>query len=132
MSKIREVKNAHNKTTYYSIVSIYDNYSAVEWIGKVLGNNCLCVDYIILKDLSNRSDEGNTNKQLSPKVSIEDINREIKQRETDIISVTGQFDGKPLVVGVDLREHIAFVTTRNSRPANITSIEQQLNLIYFQ
>lgn len=129
MSRLNEKKNAHNTITYYFVESVNDNRSTACWMASLLKNNILVSEYITLKDLANRNDEGNTNKQLTAKATYDEIVKELDQREIDIISITGKFDGKPIVVGVDLRDCHVFVTTRNKESADLRMIEKQLDLV---
>lgn len=46
----------------------------------------------------------------------------------NVISINGEYDNVPVVIGVDLRNRNIFLTTRNKIPADIKSIEKKLQL----
>lgn len=128
MNKIKEVADKHVTLRRYSLSGIKDVESAIEWFGKARKISCLTTEYITLKDLTNRNDEGNMSKQLSPDVDINDIYNELSVREIDKVSLSGEYKNKPIVIGVDLNDKTVSITVRNKNRADIEEIEKLLGL----
>ena len=76
----------------------------------------------------NRSDEGSSNVQLDAQVAVDTMKQELKMRDVDIITLNGTFNGKPLVIGVDLRNNLVYLTIRKRMPADVELIEKMLKL----
>lgn len=80
-------------------------------------------------DLMNRSDEGSGNVQLDAQVTVDTMKQEIRKRGVDLITLNCRFNGKPLVIGVDLRTNLAYLTIRKRTPADVDLIENMLKLV---
>ncbi|MCI7451145.1 MAG: hypothetical protein MSD68_15925 [Blautia sp.] len=80
-------------------------------------------------DLINRSDEGSGNVQLDAQVTVDTMKQEIKKRDVDLITLNCRFNGKSLVIGVDLRTNLAYLTIRKRTPADVDLIENMLKLV---
>lgn len=46
---------------------------------------------------------------------------EFKKRDVDLITLNCRFNDKPLVIGVDLRSNLVYLTIRKKTPANVGS-----------
>lgn len=76
----------------------------------------------------NCSDEGSSNVQLDAQVAVDTMKQELEMRDVDIITLNGTFTGKPLVIGVDLRNNLVYLTIRKRMPADVELIEKILKL----
>ena len=128
MSLVKERKNGTNITRYYKLEQVFSNLSAVEWISSVRSISGVDVEYVYYSDLMNRSDEGSSNVQLYAQVAVDTMKQELKMRDVDIITLKGTFNGKPLVIGVDLRNNLVYLTIRKRMPADVELIEKMLKL----
>lgn len=128
MSLVKERKNGTNITRYYKLEQVFSNLSAVEWISSVRSISGVDVEYVYYSDLMNRSDEGSSNVQLDAQVAVDTMKQELKMRDVDIITLNGTFNGKPLVIGVDLRNNLVYLTIRKRMPADVELIEKMLKL----
>lgn len=129
MSLVKERNNGTNITRYYNLEQVFSNLSAVEWINSVRSISGVDVEYIYYSDLMNRSDEGSSNVQLDAQVAVDTMKQELKTRDVDIITLNGTFNGKPLVIGVDLRSNLVYLTIRKRKPADVELIEKMLKLV---
>lgn len=128
MSFIKEKSNVTNITRYYTSDIITCGIEAVKWICATKDIEGLIVDYIYYRDLQNRSDEGSGSVQLNADVSLSEMINNYNNRDVDLISINGEYDNAPVVIGVDLRNRNVFLTTRKKTPADIKSIEKILQL----
>ena len=128
MSLVKERKNGTNITRYYKLEQVFSNLSAGEWISSVRSISGVDVEYVYYSDLMNRSDEGSSNVQLDAQVAVDTMKQELKMRDVDIITLNGTFNGKPLVIGVDLRNNLVYLTIRKRMPADVELIEKMLKL----
>lgn len=128
MGLVKERKNGTNITRYYKLEQVFSNLSAVEWISSVRSISGVDVEYVYYSDLMNRSDEGSSNVQLDAQVAVDTMKQELKMRDVDIITLNGTFNGKPLVIGVDLRNNLVYLTIRKRMPADVELIEKMLKL----
>ena len=128
MSLVKERKNGTNITRYYKLEQVFSNLSAVEWISSVRSISGVDVEYVYYSDLMNRSDEGSSKVQLDAQVAVDTMKQELKMRDVDIITLNGTFNGKPLVIGVDLRNNLVYLTIRKRMPADVELIEKMLKL----
>lgn len=128
MSFIKEKSSYTNIIRYYTSDLITCGIEAVEWIYAAKNMEGLIVDYIYYSDLQNRSDEGSGNVQLNADVSLSEMINNYNNRDVDFISINGEYDNAPVVIGVDLRNRNIAVTTRKKIPADIKSIEKKLQL----
>lgn len=129
MSLVKERNNGTNITRYYNLEQVSSNSSAVEWISSVRSVGGVDVEYIYYSDLMNRSDEGSGNVQLDAQVTVDTMKQEIKKRDVDLITLNCRFNGKPLVIGVDLRTNLAYLTIRKRTPADVDLFENMLKLV---
>ena len=128
MGLVKERKNGTNITRYYKLEQVFSNLSAVEWISSVRSISGVDIEYVYYSDLMNRSDEGSSNVQLDAQVAVDTMKQELKMRDVDIITLNGTFNGKPLVIGVDLRNNLVYLTIRKRMPADVELIEKMLKL----
>ena len=128
MSRIDINQDKHLTVWRYSNSEIYDTLSACEWIVKAAKVPSIEVDYYTLRDLTNRNDEGNTSSQLSGKANLSEMYGKVQEADIDIISMTGAYQGKLIVIGVDLRSKTISVTLNNSNSKLIDDIETLLQL----
>lgn len=128
MSFVKERKNGTNITRYYELEQVFSNLSAVEWISSVRSISGIDVEYVYYSDLMNCSDEGSSNVQLDAQVAVDTMKQELEMRDVDIITLNGTFTGKPLVIGVDLRNNLVYLTIRKKMPADVELIEKMLKL----
>lgn len=128
MSFVKERKNGTNITRYYELEQVFSNLSAVEWISSVRSINGIDVEHVYYSDLMNCSDEGSSNVQLDAQVAVDTMKQALEMRDVDIITLNGTFTGKPLVIGVDLRNNLVYLTIRKRMPADVELIEKILKL----
>lgn len=57
------------------------------------------------------------------------MKQELKTRDVDVITLNGTFNGKPSVIGVDLRSNLVYLTIRKRMPAAVELIEKMLKLV---
>jgi ssDNA-specific exonuclease RecJ len=129
MSFIKEQDNGINITRYYKISQINSNLEAIDWISSIRHISGMATDYIYYSDLMNRSDEGSGNIQLDPKVNIDTMRSKFQERDVDLISIIGEFDEKPVVIGYSSQDKNVYITIRKKIPADINMLEKELNLI---
>ncbi len=126
---LRDVSNTNsNVIRYYGIDDISNPIEAVAWICEARSAKGLALHYISLTDLVNRSDEGSGSVQLEPQTKQAEIKKIISEKSIDIISLNAEYDGKPIVIGVDLRSLLIFLSARKKNLVNIKSVEEALNL----
>lgn len=128
MSKIKERSSISNTVYYYKISKVFDSESALKWIYEIINIGIIEINYISLDELSHSSDEENASKQLPPNASTEKLVNAFKDGDIDMISITGNYENNPIVIGVDLREYNEFITIRNKKPADYISLAKKLNL----
>lgn len=129
MSLVKERNNKTNITRYYNLEQVSSNLSAAEWISSVRSISGVDVEYVYYSDLMNRSDEGSSNVQLDAQVTADTMKQEIKKRNVDFITLNCRFNGKPLVIGVDSRSNLVYLTIRKRMPADVELIEKTLKLV---
>lgn len=129
MSMIEEIDNGTHITRYYTISKISSDIEALEWLSSVRDIPKLNVGYIYYCDLMNRSDEGSGNIRLDPKVNIDTMRSKFQERDVDLISLIGEFNEKPVVIGVDLNAKQEYITIRKKAPANLETLEKELKLL---
>ena len=128
MSIIREKRNHSNITRYYQVQHVSNTEEATRWICLIVGLDEFETNYLYLSDLVNRWDEGSGDLQIDPPISEDAVLQEVVSRNADLISVNGKYKGKPIILGVDLKNYSVFVTLRKKEAADIESIERQLEL----
>ncbi len=128
MGRIDVNKDRHLTVWRYTDERVYDLKSASSWIAKAAKIPSLETDYISLRDLTNRNDEGNNSSQISGKSSSIEIYNKAQKADIDSISLTGKYKGKLIVVGVNLRNRFISITLKNSSIDLIKEIQGALNL----
>ena len=128
MSFVKERNTRTNITRYYTLEKVNSSMTAVDWISSLRDVSGLVTEYIYYSDLINRSDEGSGNIQLDSQVTTEVMKLELKKRDVDLITLNCRFNDKPLVIGVDLRSNLVYLTIRKKTPINVELIEKVLNL----
>ena len=128
MSFMKERNTRTNITRYYTFKKVNSSMTAVDWISSLRDVSGLITYYIYYSDLTNRSDEGSGNIQLDSQVTAEVMRLELKNRDVDLITLNCRFNDKPLVIGVDLRSNLVYLTIRKKTPINVELIEKVLNL----
>ena len=128
MSFVKERNNRTNITRYYTLEKVNSSMTAVDWVSSLRDVSGLVTEYIYYSDLINRSDEGSGNIQLDSQVTTEVMKLELKKRDVDLITLNCRFNDKPLVIGVDLRSNLVYLTIRKKTPINVELIEKVLNL----
>ena len=128
MGKVDVNRDRHLTVWRYSDNRVYDLKSACVWISKIVDIPSIETNYISLRDLTNRNDEGNTSTQISGEASSSEIYDKAKEADADIISLTGKYKGKLIVTGVDLRDKMISITLKNSSAKLIDEIQDALGL----
>ena len=128
MSFVKERNTRTNITRYYTFKKVNSSMTAVDWISSLRDVSGLITEYIYYSDLTNRSDEGSGNIQLDSQVTAEVMKLALKKRDVDLITLNCRFNNKPLVIGVDLRSNLVYLTIRKKTPINVELIEKVLNL----
>ena len=129
MSFVEERNNNRtNITRYYTFKKVNSSMTAVDWVSSLRNVSGLVTEYIYYSDLINCSDEGSGNIQLDSQVTTEVMKLELKNRDVDLITLNCRFNDKPLVIGVDLRSNLVYLTIRKKTPINVELIEKVLNL----
>lgn len=130
MALIRSIDNFSNLLKYYKVPDVTNEEDAVRWLNNVRYLSGIVVSYISLEDLLNRSDEGSESIEFNNEISFEDLKNAIHERSfISVISITGTYFNKPIVVGVDLRGYDEFITIRKKNAANIKALETALGLV---
>lgn len=112
MALTKEKENFSNKTCYYKLTGINTIENAIDWLDSVRFLSGIEVTYISMVDLLNRSDEGSDSTQLDARIPAEEWKSICKNRNVDLILLTGTYFENPVVIGVDLRTLDAYITTR--------------------
>lgn len=128
MSFVNEKSNSLNLTKYYKKDNLSTNSEVIRWVSDLRTTKGMSVSYFLLSDLSNRSDEDSDNTQIPGDAKYEMIEKAVKDKNVDLISAYGSFDGKPVVIGVNINRYEAFITVRKNNKANIDSLEKELAL----
>ena len=128
MSFISETNNSFNTVRYYRPENVKSDISALRWLNSVREKKEITVDYIVFRDLLHRSDEGSDSIWLDGSIGSFELEEVFLKHEADLISMNGEFNGKPIVIGYDFRVHNIFLTTRKNTPADIAALEDLLQL----
>lgn len=129
MALIRSKDSFSNLTNYYKVSGVTNEEDAVRWLNNVRYLPRIVVSYLSLEDLLNRSDEGSESIEFNNEISFEDLKNAIHKRSCiSIISITGTYFNKPIVVGIDLRGYDEFITIRKKDAADIKALEAALGL----
>lgn len=129
MDLISSKDSFSNLTNYYKVSGVTNVENAIRWINSVRYLSGIVVAYILLTDLADRSDEGSESIQLNHEISFEDLKNKIRERNIDLISITGTYFDKPIVLGVDLRGYYVFITIRKSNAVDVNALEVALRVI---
>lgn len=130
MSLLKERSDKINLTRWYSISQVKTVDDAVTWLSDVRKIPDVSTNYFYFVDLINSFDEGTSESvQLEANVSLNDMEKCARENSIDVISLIGEYDGHPVVVGVDLYKKQAYITIRKKDPADIDALERELNLL---
>lgn len=129
MSFIREENSVANITYCYKLDYIQSNIDAVCWLSEARNITGLFTKYISFDDFLNRSDEGSDDIQFDSQVSTEELKQNLQNRRVDLISITGKYLDKPIIIGLNLSNYEIYLTIRKIVPADIKQIEKLLNLV---
>ncbi len=129
MSLIQEKRTTTNITRDYRSDSLGTNKDVVRWLSDARNITGLTTKYIELCDLEERSDEGSNSRQLEAEVCFDDLEKAFDNSSVDLILLVGHYYNKPIVVGFDLVERVAYITIRKKSPADIDDLEVQLKLV---
>lgn len=120
--------NSSNLTRYYRQDNLSTNSEIIRWVSNIRTTKGVSISYFLLSDLLNHSDEGSDNTQIPGDAKYEVIEKAVKDKNVDLISAYGSFEGKPVVIGVNINRYEAFITVRKNNKANIDSLEKELAL----
>ena len=130
MAKVSTINKPYNTITYYRLDSLVDEQSIILWICWVLKRRNISPEYITLRDSFNRSDEGNTSIQITADQATEEIIMdEFSKRDIDQISITGEYLGRMIVIGIDIFSLKIYVSYDNDEPVDMESLEKELELL---
>ena len=121
-------KTIRNTIIEYNTPSISDKRSAISWLYNVLKSQIIKVCAINLSDISRSVDEGNTSTSISEVKSKNELFDMVKEYNTDIVSINADYDGKPIIIGVNLGNLKPFIVFRNSKKPNMNTLEKLFNL----
>lgn len=128
MSFVNEKSNSSNLTRHYKRDNLSTNPEVIKWISDLKTIRGVSISYLLLSDLLNRSDEGSDNTQIPGDAKYEVIEKMVKDKNVDLISAYGSFDGKPVVIGANINSYELFITIRKNNKANIAFLEKVLAL----
>ena len=128
MGRIDVNRDKHVTVWRYSDNRVYDLKSACDWLAKIIEIPSVEINHISLRELTNRNDEGNTSKQTSGCASSLEIYHIAQEIDADIISLTGKYKEKLIVIGVDVRDRLIYITLKNSSANLIDEIQDALGL----
>ncbi len=129
MSLAKEIENNANITRYYTIGQLNTDIDALAWINEIRYKEDFSTNYLYFSDLDNRSDEGSANIQIDASADYSSMLEILNNRNVDIVLINCKYKGKPVVIGVDLRERMVYVTLRKRIPADFGEIEKELQLV---
>ena len=129
MSRIESKSDRHITIWRYRISEVKDKKSACTWLIKVMHESMFEWEYLSLRDLVNRSDEGNSSMQIIGEIEVNDLYDNVKETSADFISLTGEYREKIIVIAVDLRTKNISITLKNKNKNMISEIENQLHLV---
>ena len=126
MIRIREAKDAAVCTYYYTEESVKSVEAAAAWIAGTAALPVMEPAYIMLRDLQNRSDEGNRSCRLEGTAAVQEILDALAGKDLNRIFLIGRYKGCKAGFGVDLHSFELAVTLRNKDADLIGEIEQAL------
>ena len=129
MSRIEFNSDRHVTIWRYKISEIKDIKAACTWLIKVMHESMFAWEYLSLRDLMNRSDEGNSSMQIIEEIKVNELYDNVKKTSSDLISLTGVYKEEIIVVAVDLRTKNISITLKNKNKNLISEIENQLHLV---
>lgn len=127
MSRLDKHESSSNLTIEYTLNDY--QHDVFSWLFWVANSGILQIRRIQLDNLLDEGDENSDSLVLGKIISKERIKELTAQNGTDVISIVAKFNGLPVVVGVDLRSNLPFITVRKSQRANYDLLEQKLQLI---
>lgn len=128
MSFFNEFSNKHVATREYKPSYVNETFDVAKWMFDLKKIPDLTIKYFRLSDLLNCSDEGNDSLQIDGSESYENVGKLFNENWVDIISATGKYEGKPVVIGFDHREKLIYISLRKKELANIERLENKLHL----
>ena len=126
MIRIREAKDAAVCTCYYTEESVKSVEAAAAWIVRTAALADLEPSYIMLRDLANRSDEGNQSCRLAGTAAVQEILDALEGKTIDRVFLIGRYKGCKAGFGVDLHSYELAVTLRQGDLGLLGDIEQDL------
>lgn len=125
-------RGSSGAVTYeYSLSKIYNLASSVEWVYEVLQRPELAITKVKLASLDELKSrelvvtpEG-IEKILTPKSLVLECT---KDNITEI-KIEAETKGSPIVIGIDLKTYLPFITVTKSSRAELYALESQLSLI---
>lgn len=126
MSRLNERESGSNLTIEYTLND--DQQDVFSWLFWVANSGILQIKRIQLDNLLDRGDETSDSIVLGKIVSKDKLKELTDQNGTDVISIVATFNDLPVVVGMDLRSHLPFITVRKKQMANYNLLEQKLRL----
>lgn len=127
MSRLDKHESSSNLTIEYTLNDY--QHDVFSWLFWVANSGILQIRRIQLDNLLDEGDENSDSLVLGKIISKERIKELTAQNGTDVISIVAKFNGLPVVVGVDLRSNLPFITVRKNEMANYDLLEQKLQLI---
>lgn len=126
MIRTKEAKDASVSTFYYEDPSVNSRETAAAWIVKAASLAEMQPGYIMLRDLENRSEEGNQSCRLTGTAKAEEILEALEGKSIGRIFLIGKYKGGKAGFGVDLTAFELAVTLRNGDLALLSDIERDL------
>ena len=129
MSFVNEISNKGYIIRDYRISQVASNQEALTWLKNVCKIAGIRAKYFYFSDNLNRSEEGSESIKLGADSDLNYLIKELNERHVDYILLHAAFDGKPVVIGIDLSERVVRVTSDKSEPLDFAAVEQRLNLL---
>ena len=128
MARISKNETTSNIILKYSLDK-YVEGDIFDWLIDVSRNNAIHIRYINCDNTLDRSDEENYSFTLGKIVSREKIIKQCRDNGIDVVSIVGKYEQKPVVIGVDLRTKVPFMTVRKNELADYEKLESILSLV---
>lgn len=113
---------------FFNRSSLEDD-SALRWLDSVRDKSGITVNHIVFKDQHRRSEDGGGNVRLKAGAAYPEMEEALRSREADLISLNCEYEGRPVVIGVDLRIYNVYITIRKKTPADSAALEALLQLL---
>ena len=104
MKIINIICNKKMASWRYSDSHVHDSQSACDWIEQASKLPDMETEHFKLENLLNLSDEDNTTILLLGNSKSSDIYQKTRENHFDVISLIGEYKGKPAVINVDLNQ----------------------------